>query len=197
MRLLYKTYNKLFKIRKNRKAFLLVYKTVSFEHDLLVDKLSFKEKTQKWLKRSLDDPFVRILAKNSSLTKTQLETLLIDVLAENIAEKPFKYQQKAKLRLSAVTRGAFNRTLRQARKNIIRSIYTVLLLGYLGVFEDTSLNPYLEIANKLQTYISAYRDILRNNGAKEEHLRIMNKLREQLEVSLEQLSKPKAFSTKM
>ncbi|MDH5461375.1 MAG: hypothetical protein OEX09_04035, partial [Candidatus Bathyarchaeota archaeon] len=108
--------------------------------------MSFKEKTQKWLKRSLDDPFVGMLSKNSHLTKTQLETLLIDILAENATEKALKYQEKAKLRLSTVTRGAFNRTLRQARKNIIRSIYTILLLGYLGVFEDTSLNPYLEIA---------------------------------------------------
>ena len=159
--------------------------------------MSFKETTQKWLKRSLDDPLVNILIKSSHLTKTQLETLLIDILAENIVEKSLRYQEKARLRLSAVTRGAFNRTLRQARQNIIRSIYTVLLLGYLGVFEDTSLNPYLEITNKLQGYVSAYKDILRNNGAKEEHLRIMNKLREELEVSLEQLSKPKALSTKV
>ncbi len=158
--------------------------------------MNFKEKTQKWLKSSLNDPFARILTKNSHLTKTQLETLLIDILAENVAEKSLKYQEKAAIRLSEVTRGAFNRTLRQARKNIIRSIYTVLLLGYLGVFEDTSLSPYLEIANKLQAYVDSYREILRNNGAKDEHLRIMSKLREELEVSLEQLSKPREFSTK-
>ena len=162
-----------------------------------MDRLIFKEKTQKWLERSLDDPFVKILLKKSTLTKTQLETLLIDILAENVAEKSLRYQEKAKLRLSAVTRGAFNRTLRQARHNIIRSIYTILLLGYLGIFEDTSLNPYLEIANKLQGYIGAYKDVLRNHGAKDEQLRIMNKLREEIEVSLEQLSKPKALSSNM
>jgi hypothetical protein len=161
-----------------------------------VERLSFKEKTQKWLKVSLNDPFARILARNSHLTKTQLETLLIDILAENIAEKSLKYQEKAELRLSGVTRGAFNRTLRQARKNIIRSIYTVLLLGYLRVFEDTSLSPYLEIANKLQAYVDSYREIIRNNGARDEHLRIMNKLREELEVSLEQLSRPRELSNK-
>jgi len=159
--------------------------------------LNFKEKTQKWLERSLNDPSVKILTKNSNLTKTQLETLLIDILAENVAEKSLRYQEKAKLRLSAVTRGAFNRTLRQARQNIIRSIYTILLLGYLGVFEDTSLNPYLEIANKLRGYIGAYKDVLRDHGAKDEQLRIMNKLREEIEVSLEQLSKPKALSSNM
>jgi len=162
-----------------------------------VSRLSFKEKTQKWLKRSLDDPFVGMLAKNSHLTKTQLETLLIDILAENATEKALKYQERAKLRLSTVTRGAFNRTLRQARKNIIRSIYTILLLGYLGVFEDTSLNPYLEIASKLKTYIASYREILKNKGPKNGHLRIMSKLHEELEASLEELSKPKALSTKL
>jgi len=159
--------------------------------------LSLKEKTQKWLKRALDDPFVGILAKNSHLTRTQLETLLIDVLADNVTEKALKYQEKAKLRLSTVTRGAFNRTLRQARKNMTRSIYTILLLGYLGVFEDTSLNPYIEIANKLKTYILSYREILKNKGTEDEHFRIMSKLHEELEVSLEQLSKPKALSTKL
>jgi hypothetical protein len=194
---LYKTYKNYSKMCRHRKAFLLVYKTVSPEHDLLVHRLNFKENTQKWLKHSLDDPFVKKLAKNSTLTNTQLETLLIDILAENMAEKSLRYHEKAKLRLLAVTRGAFNRTLRQARKNIIRSIYTILLLGYLGVFEDTSLIPYLEIANKLQTYMSSYKDILKNKGAKDETLRIMNKLREELEVSLEQFSKPKALSTRM
>jgi hypothetical protein len=162
-----------------------------------VSRLSFKERTQKWLKRSLDDPFVGMLAKDSHLTKTQLETLLIDILAENATEKALKYQEKAELRLSTVTRGAFNRTLRQARKNIIRSIYTILLLGYLGVFEDTSLNPYLEIASKLKTYIASYREILKNKGPKNGHLRIMSKLHEELEASLEELSKPKALSTKL
>jgi len=162
-----------------------------------VDRLSFREKAQKWLKSYFDDPFVRILKKNSNLTRTQLETLLIDLLAENVAGKTLGYDDKAKIRLSAVTRGAFNRTLRQARNNIIRSIYTVLLLGYLGVFEDARLSPYLEIGNKLQTYVSTYREILRNGGGKDEYLRIMKKLREELEVTLEQFSRPKALSMRM
>lgn len=139
---------------------------------------------------------MKILLQNSTLTRTQLETLLIDVLAENVAEKRLKYQDKAEMRLSAVTRGAFNRTLRQSRQNIIRSIYTILLLGYLGIFEETSLNPYLEIANKLQGYISAYKDVLTSKSTNGQRLRIINKLREELEGSLEHLSHPKALSGK-
>jgi len=158
--------------------------------------LRLKVEAQKWITRSLNDPIVKILAKNSNLTKTQLETLLIDILAENLSGKSLKYDQKAKLRLSAVSRGAFNRTLRQARQNVIQSIYTILLLGYLGVFEDTHLGPYLEIANKLQTYMKAHRDIAEKRETNE-YLRIISTLREELEASLEQLSKPRTMSEKM
>ena len=155
--------------------------------------MRLQKEVQKWLTHSLNDPIVKMLAKNSNLTKTQLETLLIDILAENVPRKTLKYDQKARLRLSAVSRGAFNRTLRQARRNVIQSIYTILLLGYLGVFDDTRLDPYLEIANKLQTYMKAYRDIAEKRE-KSEYLRIINTLREELESSLERLSKPRTMS---
>jgi len=158
--------------------------------------LRLKGEAQKWLIQSLNDPIVKILAKNSNLTKTQLETLLIDILAEKISGKSLKYDQKAKLRLLAVSRGAFNRTLRQARRNLIQSIYTILLLGYLGVFEDTSLDPYLEIANKLQTYMKAHRNVTEKREINE-YLRIINTLREELEASLEKLSKPRTMSENM
>lgn len=155
-----------------------------------------KNNVQKWLTRSLSDPIVKILTKNSHLTKTQLETLLIDVLAENLAGKTLRYEEKAKLRLlrTGISRGAFNRTLKQARRNIIESVYTILLLGYLGVFEDTSLDPYLEASNKLQAYMSAYREIPNDTKGRNEHMRIVSMFREELEASLEQLSKPKSLS---
>jgi len=159
--------------------------------------LRLKKEAQKWVKSSLSDLIAKILTKNSHLTKTQLETLLIDILAENMSGKSLKYEEKAKLRLSAVSRGAFNRTLRQARWNVIRSIYTILLLGYLGVFEDTRLDPYLEVANKLQTYMRAHRDILGKREVTDEHLRIISMLHEELKASLEKLSKPRTMSEKM
>lgn len=153
--------------------------------------MKLKESVQKWITDSLSDPIAKILAKNSNLTKIQLETLLIDMLAENVAGKPLKYDEKARLRLlkGEISRGAFNRTLRQAKKNVVESIYTIILLGYLGVFESTQLDPYIEVASKLQTYIKAYKDILRGKRLTNEHLRIMNMLREELEASLTVLSK--------
>lgn len=158
--------------------------------------MSVKENVQKWLTRSTSDPIIKILAKNSNLTKTQLETVLIDFLATNISEKTLTNEEKASLRLSKaeISRGAFNHTLRQARKNVIQSIYTILLLGYLGVFDDPRLDQYLEAANKLKDYVNAYQNVLTDGALADEHVRIVTMLREELEKSLERLSSSKSLS---
>jgi len=162
----------------------------------MMERISAKENIQKWLERSINDPIIKILSKNSNLTKIQLETLLIDFLAPNLAGKSLKNEEKAVLRLSkaGISRGAFNRTLRQARKNVIQSVYTILLLGYLGVFDDTRLDPYIEVGGKLREYVDAYQNVLSNGSLASEHLRIINMLREELEASVEKLSNPKSLS---
>ncbi|MFZ7137491.1 MAG: hypothetical protein ACOWW1_03625 [archaeon] len=136
------------------------------------------------------------MAKNSNLTKIQLETLLIDVLAENIADKDLKYDEKAKIRILAVSRGAFNRSLRQARHNVTQSIYTILLLGYLGVLEEISLEPYLEAANKLKEYIDTQRELIKKRP-EEEQIKTLKRLHEELKISLEELSSPRKLSKKL
>ena len=162
----------------------------------MVKDLNLKENAQNWLKYSLNDPLVKTLSKNCNLTKIQIETLLIDVLAENISYKSLKYDEKAKLRIFAVSRGAFNRSLRQARQNVTQAIYTILLLGYLGVLEEISLEPYLEAANKLKTYIDTQRELAKKRP-KEEHLRAIAQLHEELKNSLEELSNPRRMSKKL
>ncbi len=155
-------------------------------------KLKYKDTVQTWLNGALNDPIVKILSKNSQLTKTQLETLLIDFLAENIAGKQLNYDEKARLRLTKakLSRGAFNRTLKQSKENVIKSIYTVLLLGYLGVFETTTLDPYLEIANKLKEYTEAHQDMPEGDNELKDHLKVIEIIREEIETSLKHLSSP-------
>jgi hypothetical protein len=73
---------------------------------------------------------------------------------------------------------------------VVKSVYTILLLGYLGVFESTKLDPYVEIANKLHDYVEAHNEA---NGSKEElkdHAKLIEIIREELETSLKQLSSP-------
>jgi len=185
--------------RKGFVKFLLrviVYKNVSFKTGFGVESLNLKEKAQNWLKYSLNDPMVKTLSKNSNLTKIQLETLLIDVLAENISDKTLKYDEKARLRILSVSRGAFNRSLRQARRNVTQSIYTILLLGYLGILEEISLEPYIEAANKLKTYINTQQKLAKMMP-KEEHIRTLTRLHEELKNSLEELSNPRRISKRL
>jgi hypothetical protein len=152
--------------------------------------LSLKKNVQNWLKSSLDDPIAKILAQNSHMTTTQLETLLIDVLANNLASKTLKYAEKAKLRQTkaAISRGSFNRTLRQAKRNIVRSIYTILLLGYFGILEDARLTPYVEVANNLKAYSQAYKASLNDPEGGTEQRKVLNMLRDELEETFNHLS---------
>jgi hypothetical protein len=159
--------------------------------------LKLKESVQAWLNGALNDPIVKILSKNSHLTKTQLETLLIDILAENISGKQLKYDEKASLRLTKakLSRGSFNRTLKQSKENVIKSVYTVLLLGYLGVFESTTLDPYLEIANKLHDYVEAHSEVPEREEELKDHRKVIEIIRVELETSLKRLATPSGDST--
>jgi len=161
----------------------------------LTSKSNLKKSVQGWLEGILQDPITKILMKNSHLTRAQIETLLIDILSENIAERKLVYEEKARLRLlkEGVSRGAFNRTLKQARGNVIKSIYTVILLGYLGILETPNLEPYIEIANKLRTYTEAYRSLIKNRKTGKERLKMINLLQKELEEGLSNLSKPKSL----
>jgi hypothetical protein len=157
-----------------------------------------RESTRKWLMGISIDPISNSLLENSHLTKTQLETFLIDVLAGKAARRSLTYEKKAKFRLvtSGVSRGSFNRTLTQARNNVIKSIYTLILLGYLGILETPNLEPYIEIANRIQTYAEAYREVWKSKKLSDEHLRIVNLLQNEIEKTLRQLSQPKQMSRK-
>lgn len=108
-----------------------------------------------------DDPIARKLMERSFLTQTQMETLLIHLIADSIGLRPIKYEKKALFRKKTpISKGAFNRSLNQAQKNVIASIYTIILLGYLGILDSPALRPYLELSNHLEEY----RNLLSANG---------------------------------
>jgi hypothetical protein len=106
----------------------------------------------------LREPILRALLRGSSLTNAQLETLLIDLIVEDSYGTHIPYDKKASLRsrksrkARGVTRGAFNRTLKQARKNVTQCLYTMLLLSYLGFFDFTVFRPFEEIAGRIGDY---------------------------------------------
>ncbi|MHA2274280.1 MAG: hypothetical protein ACXAC2_00835 [Candidatus Kariarchaeaceae archaeon] len=109
----------------------------------------------------LKDDIVKTLLKESHITKIQLETIYIDLLSPNILQKQIKFTDKVNLRIKDVkiSRGAFIRTLRQSKRNIIKSINTILLLGYIGIFDTPRLQSYIEISNRLHSLLESYKEI--------------------------------------
>jgi hypothetical protein len=101
--------------------------------------------------KTVNDPVSKLLLNHSQLTRVQLETLLADSISN---EKASKKGQRRLFRPSGRTasRGSYNRTLIQAQNNVIRSIYTILLVGYVGLFETPALQPFLELSDNLQSY---------------------------------------------
>jgi len=152
-----------------------------------------------WIRDIYKDPITKMLSENSNLTKTQLETFLISILTDQMTENRIKIREKANLRIKGkISRGAFNRTLKQAQKNIISSIYTLLLLGYLGIFDSPALLQYVEASNKLQNYLETYRDEwLRNEDIKEEDIKFLNVLKKEMERIVSEFATPKKLTNRL
>jgi len=104
------------------------------------------------IRETLSDPVTRLLLRSSQLTLSQLETLLADSLS---SERGALKAQRRFFRPSGkrVSRGAYNRTLIQGQNNVVRSIYTILLLGYVGLFDTPSLQPFTELSDTIQAYV--------------------------------------------
>lgn len=110
------------------------------------------------IRDTLSDPVTKLLLRSSQLTLPQLETILADSLS---SEKGGLKAHRRLFRPSGrhVSRGAYNRTLIQAQNNVIRSIYTILLLGYVGLFDTPSLQPFTELSDTIQGYTQQARQI--------------------------------------
>jgi hypothetical protein len=150
----------------------------------------------------LQDPITQMLAENSQLSQVQLETLVLDYLLDGFGGKRVDYQTKAALRdqkksrrkHSGVTRGAFNRSLAQARRNVTKSVFTLVLLGYLGLFETPSLMRYQSLAEDIRSYAREY-DIVATNNQKPTatHLNTLKQTQNRILQLIEALAQPTAL----
>jgi len=103
---------------------------------------------------TFQDGILKILLENSNLTHKQFETLLIDALADDLLGERVTSTARVNIRIdrSTLSRGSFDRTLAQGRKNVIEAVYTVMLLGYTGLFETAEFAPFLEVGSRLRVY---------------------------------------------
>jgi len=92
------------------------------------------------------DSILMFLVKGSSLTEAQAETLLVEYASQFNGKK---LDTVAKASIRGVSKGAYARTKSQAINNIRQSIYTIMLLRYLGILTDEGFAKLMEIAEKL------------------------------------------------
>ena len=104
------------------------------------------------LQKTFKDPITDILLNNANITRIQFETLVIDMLTELISDNRLSLDEKTLFRTNNVSRGSFSRSLSQARKNVISSIFTIVLLSYIGVFDARPFDEYYVLAEKLKEY---------------------------------------------
>jgi len=112
------------------------------------------EEYQNIVQKTFQDPIADLLLKNSNLTRIQFETLVIDLLTDVMSDDKISFTQKTFFRRNKVSRGSFSRSLAQARGNVISSIFTIVLLSYIGVLEARPFDEYFFLAEKLREYVS-------------------------------------------
>lgn len=80
------------------------------------------------------DTIATFLLRKCNLTEIQLDTLLASKGEGNL---DFKRTLREK---HGVSKGAFARTLKQARRNVEASVYTIFLLSYLDLITEGNVN---------------------------------------------------------
>ena len=81
------------------------------------------------------DTIATFLLRKSNLTEVQLDTLLASKEIGNLEYKRTLREKRT------VSKGAFERTLKQARRNVEASVYTIFLLSYLDLIGQESVSP--------------------------------------------------------
>ena len=127
--------------------------------------VSWQEGTRASVKDILRDPIVSRLLSRSNLTRAQFETLLVDQLGHDMANKRLTRNEMAQLMHNAkgISRGALNRTLRQGRENVSESIHTILLLGYGGLIDTPALAPFVEASELLKSQMAQFAELARGD----------------------------------
>jgi predicted DNA-binding protein (UPF0251 family) len=122
---------------------------------------TWQEGARTSVKSILEDPIVSRLLSRSNLTPAQFETLLVDQLGHDMANKQLTRTEMARLMRNkeGISRGALNRTLRQARENVSEAIHTILLLGYGGLMDSPALAPFVEASELLKSQMTQFGEL--------------------------------------
>lgn len=139
--------------------------------------------------RLKNDRLAHTILQNSHLTEVQFATLVIDVLWPTSQPQPQNRGPRSGRR--RVSKGAFNRSLAQARRNVVKSIYTVFLLAYFGLFDSPKLEPFLRLGDEMKTFLDAKHETGQKNDP--ERYDAMKAVENALESSIGELARMGSF----
>ena len=141
------------------------------------------------LARLKEDRLAKTILQNSHLSEVQFSSLVIDVLWPT--SQPSSADGGQRSRRRQVSKGAFNRSLAQARRNVIKSIYTVFLLAYFGLFDSPKLEPFLRLGDEMKTFLDAKHET--GHEGESEAQDAMKALENALENSIGELARMGSF----
>ncbi|MEM2940289.1 MAG: hypothetical protein QW304_01890 [Thermoproteota archaeon] len=90
------------------------------------------------------DRIVEILLAESTLTPKQLKALLL--YSENIDQKIVE-EGYVEFDGKKVSKGAFFRTLNQAKTNVRRAVITLIIMSYIGLMDANQLDAIMQLNN--------------------------------------------------
>jgi hypothetical protein len=125
----------------------------------------WRERAKASVKEIMKDAIVSRLLLRSNLTRAQFETLLIDQLGYDMANKHLTRLEMAQIMRNqkGISRGSLNRSLRQARENVSEAIHTILLLGYGGLIDSPALAPFVEASELLKSQLTQFAELASND----------------------------------
>lgn len=94
-----------------------------------------------------NDEIADYLLKRTNFTKPQLDTLLISLIKNDELDLSMKIDLRDKGRVS---KGSFIRTLRQAQRNLEKSLYTIIISEYLSVLDRNNTSNLIRTSEILK-----------------------------------------------
>ncbi|MCS6784004.1 MAG: hypothetical protein RMI43_06975 [Candidatus Caldarchaeum sp.] len=105
------------------------------------------EKIKDLTRKIAEDKVFDELLKRSSLTRKQAETLIFDVMSQRDGVMLTSHQRAA---LRGVTKGSFLRTRKQALRNVQKSLFTLILLSYLGIIKLPQYRWFFDLSEAFE-----------------------------------------------
>jgi predicted DNA-binding protein (UPF0251 family) len=107
------------------------------------------------------------------MSRVQLETLVIDLITDELYPE-LNYEERGKIR--GVTKRSFYRTLEQARMNLIRAIFTIMVAAVLNIIDSPRLSNFNNLSQTFMDLIEVNKVEDQTPEEKEKWIKVYTKI---------------------